>query len=129
MKPLEIEWRHLDKDGYTCERCSDTGATIRGLLDTLAQELNPHGWAVAFKETLLTENQVPESNSVYFNGIPIETLLPNARRSDNCCTSCGEILGSPTMCRTIEQDGQTYEAIPAALIREAALNFIRQANK
>jgi hypothetical protein len=129
MKPLEIEWRHLDKDGNTCERCSDTGATIRGLLDTLAQELNVQGWAVAFKETLLTENQVPESNSVYFNGIPIETLLPNARRSDNCCASCGEILGSPTMCRTIEQDGQIYEAIPAALIREAALNFIRQANK
>lgn len=25
MTRIEIEWRHLDKDGKTCERCSDTG--------------------------------------------------------------------------------------------------------
>jgi hypothetical protein len=126
MKILEIEWRHLDKDGATCERCADTGATIRGLLGALSRELQPTGWEVTFKETLLDESEIPESNSIYFNGVAIESLLPNARRSDNCCASCGEILGSPTMCRTIERGGETYEAIPAALVREAARNFIQR---
>jgi hypothetical protein len=126
MKQLEIEWRHLDKEGGTCERCADTGATIRGLLGSLEQELDPLGWQVTFKETPLTENEVPGSNSIYFNGTALEELLPNARRSNNCCASCGDILGSPTMCRTIERDGRTYEAIPAALVREAALNYIQR---
>lgn len=129
MKHLEIEWRHLDKDGRTCERCSDTGATIRGLLKGLAQELHPLGWEVTFKDTPLTENEIPESNSIYLNGVSLESLLPNARRSDNCCDSCGEILGSPTMCRTIERGETTYEAIPAALVREAALNFIQRKSR
>jgi tartrate dehydratase beta subunit/fumarate hydratase class I family protein len=29
MKRLEIEWRHLDKEGRTCDRCADTGDEVR----------------------------------------------------------------------------------------------------
>jgi len=29
MNPLEIEWRHLDKEGNTCVRCSETGAALK----------------------------------------------------------------------------------------------------
>ncbi|MDX9786050.1 MAG: DUF2703 domain-containing protein [Desulfobacterales bacterium] len=126
MKQLTIEWRHLDKDGKTCDRCSDTGETVRNAHETLVKELHPKGWEVTLKEILLTENEIPESNTIFFNGIPIEQLLPNARKSENCCTSCGELLGSPTMCRTIERYGQTYEAIPAALILEAANLYIQK---
>lgn len=28
MKTLEIEWRHLDVQGETCDRCYDTGENL-----------------------------------------------------------------------------------------------------
>ena len=124
MNRLEIEWRHLDKDGKTCDRCSDTGETVRAAYADLVEELKPKGWEVTLKETLLTDQEIPESNSIYFNGIAIEKLLPDTRKSENGCALCGEILGSPTMCRTLERDGQTFEVIPAGMIAEAAHKFI-----
>ena len=129
MKRLEIEWRHLDKDGETCERCSDTGKTVRAVFADLVKELGDKGWEVCLKETLLTDQEIPDSNSIYFNGVAIENLLPETRKSENCCVSCCEILGSPTMCRTLERNGQTFEAIPAAMIMEAAHRFIETQNK
>lgn len=127
MNRLDIEWRHLDVKGNTCERCSETGETIRGAYETLLKELQPQGWEVTFKETLLTESEIPESNMILINGIPMEELLPEAKKSENCCDSCCEILGAPTLCRTIEQHGRTYETIPASLILEAAKNYIKGA--
>ena len=129
MNVLEIEWRHLEKDGKTCDRCSDTGATVRAACADLIETLKPKGWEVALKETLLSDQEIPESNSIYFNGIAIEKLLPDTRTSENCCASCGQILGAPTMCRTLERNGQTFEAIPAAMIVEAAHRFIETRTK
>jgi small redox-active disulfide protein 2 len=126
---LEIEWRHLDKDGKTCDRCSDTGDSVRSAYQTLIRELQPKGWQVTLKETLLTDEEITESNSVYLNGIAIEKLLPGTYKSENCCSSCGEILGAPTMCRTLERNGQTFEAIPAAMILEAARRVVEAQNK
>lgn len=122
MKPmlLVIEWRHLNKAGQTCDRCADTGQSVRSAVESLVDALEPGGWKVALKETLLTEEEICESNAILLNGVPLEQLLPNTRKSENCCASCGELLGSPTMCRTLERDGQTFEAIPATLIVEAA---------
>lgn len=129
MNRLEIEWRHLDKDGKTCDRCSATGEAVRAAYADLAKELELNGWEVSLKETLLTNQEIPESNSIYLNGIAIEKLLPETRRSENCCASCGEILGAPTVCRTLERNGQTFESIPAAMILEAAHRFIETQNK
>ncbi len=125
MNQLEMEWRHLDKEGNTCERCSNTGETVRDAYEALRKELAPKGWGVTLKETLLTENEIPESNMILLNGTPIEQLLPDAERSENCCASCGELLGAPTRCRTIERHGRTYETIPVSLILEAANTYIR----
>ena len=125
MRRLEIEWRHLDQEGKTCDRCMDTGEEVRKACEILSGELAPSGWTVSLTETLLTYQEVPESNSIYLNGVPIEDLLPNTNKSENCCDSCCEILGAPTLCRTLERSGNTYEAIPAALILEAARRFIQ----
>jgi hypothetical protein len=128
MKRLEIEWRHLDKAGKTCDRCSDTGTEVRRACEDLTRELEPAGWMVSFRETRLTEKEIPESNAVLLNGIPIEELLPKARKSENCCASCGDLLGAPTNCRTIVRDGRTYETIPAAMIVEAARHLLDKLN-
>lgn len=36
---LTIEWRHLDVDGATCVRCSETGKTLQDVTEDLTQEL------------------------------------------------------------------------------------------
>lgn len=126
MNVLEIEWRHLDKDGKTCDRCLDTGETVRNAYDSLVRDLLPKGWEVRLKEIILSDQEIPESNSIYLNGIAIEELLPKAHKSETCCVSCSELLGAPIMCRTIQKDGQIFEAIPADMILEAAYRFIQK---
>jgi hypothetical protein len=124
MAVLEIEWRHLEKDGKTCDRCSNTGESVQTAYDMLVQQLRPEGWQVVVKETLLTADEIAESNAILLNGVPIEQLLPNARKTENCCASCGDLLGAPTLCRALIMDGRTYDAIPAALIVEAAQQIV-----
>lgn len=126
MKRLKIEWKHLDKGGQTCERCGDTGETVRRVVQELNGELQAKGWQVALKETLLTETEIPESNEIMLNGVLLEEILPQASKSENCCSSCEDLLGLPTLCRTIEYKGQTYEAIPPELIREAVYKVINK---
>ena len=38
MKELEIEWKHLDVDGKTCDRCAGTGDEIHQFINRLHEE-------------------------------------------------------------------------------------------
>jgi hypothetical protein len=120
MKTLEIEWRHLDKNGRTCLRCSDTLQSLQQVIQQLAVECAPHGVEIVYRETKLPIEQLSESNLILFNGIPLEAALPGASAAENECPSCGDLCGEPGLCRTVSVGGQTFEAIPAALIRQAA---------
>lgn len=120
MKELTIEWRHYDKEGATCLRCSATGKTLEQVVADLQRELAPHGVRITFNETKLTEEQIPESNLVLFNGTPLEGLLAGAEAAENGCASCACLTGRETSCRIIEYGGKTYEEIPEELIRTAA---------
>ncbi|MFO1371876.1 MAG: DUF2703 domain-containing protein [Candidatus Competibacteraceae bacterium] len=44
MKTLEIEWRHLDQDGRTCLRCSDTLQSLQQVIAQLAAECRCTAW-------------------------------------------------------------------------------------
>ncbi|MBK8182070.1 MAG: DUF2703 domain-containing protein [Candidatus Competibacteraceae bacterium] len=120
MKTLEIEWRHLDQDGRTCLRCADTLQSLEKVVSRLAAECAPRGVRIEYRETKLSLEQLAESNLILFNGIPLEAVLPNASASENECQSCGDLCGEPAVCRTVSVGGRTFEAIPAALIRQAA---------
>ena len=124
MKTLVIEWKHLEVDGNTCVRCSDTGEALREAIEQLAEECRSLGWEIKFKETRLAAEDVAESNAILFNGKPLEALLPEARASATHCESCSRITGKSTACRTIEFAGDTYGSIPASLIRQAAGRII-----
>lgn len=120
MKTLEIEWRHLEKDGYTCVRCSDTGQALSEVVSKLASECKSSGLEIKYKETKLTEKDISESNLILFNGEPIESVIPEANASQSHCESCCEITGkSTTSCRTLEISGKSYEGIPESIIRQA----------
>lgn len=119
MKTLEIEWRHLDEKGETCERCYDTGENLANEIKRLKRALEPRGIKIVFKETKLNDKQIPESNTVLFNGVPIEDIL-KIKVSENYCESCTALLGNDTYCRTVMFEGNEYEDIPAKAIRQAA---------
>lgn len=119
MKHLEIEWRHLEKEGNTCVRCSDTGRALEEVMADLSEECRPCGWEIFFKEIKLTGKDIAESNMILFNGVPIEEILPGARASESYCASCCEFTGAPTSCRTVEYESRSYETIPESLIRQA----------
>lgn len=120
MKSLEVEWRHLEKDGHTCVRCSDTGEALKEVVAKLASECKPYGVEITYKETKLTEKDISESNIILFNGEPIESVVPEAKASESHCESCCEITGdSTTSCRTLEISGESFEGIPESVIRQA----------
>lgn len=121
MKTLHIEWKHLEKDGATCERCGHTGQSLTQAIEKMRGELAGRDIALTFTETILSEHDIPKSNSILFNGVRLETLIPGAKSSENHCQSCSELTGRETRCRTVEVGNVLYEALPAALIRQAAL--------
>jgi hypothetical protein len=124
MNTLRIEWAHYEKDGVTCARCGDTGRPLKQAVDALRDELAARGIRVSFTETLLAEQDIPQSNAVFFNGMPLEALIPGATASENHCQSCSELTGRDTRCRTVEIDGLLHEALPQALIRQAAFRAL-----
>lgn len=120
MSRLAIEWKHLVQDGNTCQRCDSTGATLRGLLDALSADMARNGVEVSFSEMPLGPDDLAESNVILFNGRPIESWLPGAQVKETHCQSCCDMIGEEVNCRAVEVNGIIYEAIPEALIRDAA---------
>lgn len=123
MKTLEIEWKHLDVSGETCNRCNDTGENLMQEVKRLSRALQYKGIDVKLIETKLDETQTSKSNSIYLNGIAIEEIL-EIEVSENYCDSCSDLLGAETYCRTVAYDGNEYEDIPAKAIRDAAYKML-----
>ena len=119
MKHFSVEWKHLEEHGKTCNRCSNTGKIIMDIIRELKDELKERNINVTFTETKLSRENVAESNSVFFNGVAIEDILPDINISKNFCASCSCITEKETYCRTIEYKGKTYEEIDETIIRKA----------
>jgi hypothetical protein len=123
LKTLKIEWKHLDIEGETCNRCYDTGENLNQEVKRLNRILQPKGINIEWFETKLDDTQIPQSNTILFNGIPIEDIL-NIEISENYCESCSTCLEAETYCRTVIYDGQEYEEVPAKAIREAVYKVL-----
>jgi hypothetical protein len=118
MKNVEIEWRRLVKDGATCERCADTGALLEQLVGRLNAECRPRGVSVTLRTVALGPEGIAESNRIRIDGQRLEQLQPQIVIGRNDCSSCGELLGHPQDCPTVELGGETREVPPAWLIRQ-----------
>lgn len=100
MKKLTIEWQHLDVEGDTCDRCYDTGENLLMEIKRLNRALKSRGIEIEYIETKLDDSQIPISNTLLFNGIPMESIL-DIKVSENFCESCSVLLKKDTYCRTI----------------------------
>ncbi len=125
MKSVTIEWRHLDVDGDTCDRCGDTGVEVRRAVEQLNDECAPAGYRFDLAETRLAADALADSNAILIDGQPLESLLPNGTAGSSECTSCaGLIAAESASCRTVEVDGDRFERVPAELIRDAACRLL-----
>ena len=86
----------------------------------MRSELAPLGIQLIFVETKLSQEELDQSNTILFNGVPLEHLLEGAVASKSTCQSCSCLIGTNASCRTVEYDDHSYEEIPEALIRQAA---------
>ena len=124
MKMLAIEWRHYEKDGKTCDRSATTGRNLQIVVAELANKLKQEGVEVRFKEIVLTEADLSQSNMIRFNGVPMEELLSGSWVAENACTSCSCLVGEDVTCRAVEYAGEIFEDIPAELIRKIAYKVL-----
>lgn len=120
VKKLMVEWKHLDRFGQTCIRCSATGKTLVQVIDEMKAKCASQGIEVTFQETRLTIARLKESNEVLFNGVPLEKLLPDAKVFESDCPSCATLTGQTSCCRGVEVGQKRYEEIPEELIWQAA---------
>lgn len=125
MKVLKIEWQRLvDEKGQTCQRCGETEKEVQKAFKSLKQSLAPLGIKVALEnkaiDPLTCAKDVLQSNRIWIGGHTLEEWL-NAKVGKSSCEFCCEELGNEAECRTVEIEGQVYEAIPANLIVEAGL--------
>jgi hypothetical protein len=117
MKTIEIEWRHLDKKGTTCNRCSLTTKNLKSAIRDLTGKCK--NVIFRFREVKLPSNKISQSNQILLNGKPLEQILPEAKLSKNFCGSCAKIIGSFVQCRTLAWKGKSKDAIPVKWIKEA----------
>lgn len=127
MNKISIEWKHFDKEGKTCERCSGTGSNLLKAIAKMQKEL---GVKISFKETKLLEERMSESNEIIIDGAFLENLIPDIKTEENKCPSCGDLIGQPESCncRTLNQGEKVFEEIPIEMIEQAILNKINLKN-
>jgi hypothetical protein len=119
MKTHLIEWKRLVRQGRTCDRCENTGATLRQVVRGLNTDCAKARVRFRLKTTRLPGARLAESNTILIDGQPLERLVPRLRAVETDCPSCGELTGKPSKCRALEVNGRTRESVPAELIRAA----------
>ena len=97
-KELAIEWQHIGADvSDTCERCAATGTTLQQVLKDLRPYFAQKNIRMVFKETVLPDDQLPDSNRILINGKALEDCLDNARVKQTPCCSCSCITGKDSV--------------------------------
>lgn len=124
MKILHIEWKHFEKQGKTCSRCNETGINLQQSIRELKKSLLEKGIKIQLKETKLTEDQMDKSNSIFFDGVPIEDVLNEVTVLRNTCNSCGDLTGNPCVCRAVQTNNDVHDDIPKEMIKQAILKSI-----
>jgi hypothetical protein len=121
IRAINIKWqRLLDDQGQTCPRCRATGEVVQEAVRSLSLSLFPLRIGVRLQEEILDTTEFAadpsQSNRIWIEDRPIEDWLGAQTGQSACCDACGD-----AECRTMEIDGQTYEAIPSEMIIRAGL--------
>lgn len=120
MRIVEIEWKHLDVSGETCDRCLSTGESLKQKILELKDILASQQIQIILKESKLKEERVNESNEVYIDGEAIENII-DVRVDYNYCASCSTLTNKDISCRSIVYNNHHYDEIPSFALHDAIL--------
>jgi len=125
-RDLIIEWKHIGNNVTgTCERCSLTGGAILDVLEELQPYFRQKNVTARFRETVLPDAMIEESNQVIINGTPLEEYLSDAEVVQTPCCSCACITGQDEAeCRAIDYEGDRYEAISPDLLKRVIIGIV-----
>ncbi|OPX65898.1 MAG: hypothetical protein A4E36_02180 [Methanoregulaceae archaeon PtaB.Bin009] len=125
-KTLIIEWKHIGNNVTgTCERCSLTGGAILDVLEDLQPYFRQKNVTARFRETVLPDAMIEESNQVLINGVPLEEYLSGAEVVQTPCCSCACITGQDEAeCRAIDYGGNRYEALTPDLLKQVIIGVV-----
>ncbi|MDD1711088.1 MAG: DUF2703 domain-containing protein [Methanoregulaceae archaeon] len=125
-RDLVIEWKHIGNNVTgTCERCSLTGGAILDVLEELQPYFRQKNVTARFRETVLPDAMIEESNQVIINGTPLEEYLSDAEVVQTPCCSCACITGQDEAeCRAIDYEGDRYEAISPDLLKRVIIGIV-----
>lgn len=128
---LVIEWKHIGNTVTgTCERCSLTGGAIQDVLEELMPYFKEKNVTARFRETVLPDSQIEQSNQVLINGIPLENYLSGAKVVQTPCCSCACLTGQDEAeCRAIDYEGERYEAITPDLLKRVIISVVESAEE
>jgi len=128
---LVIEWKHIGNTVTgTCERCSLTGGAILDVLEELTLYFKENNVTARFRETVLPDSQIEQSNKVLINGIPLENYLSGAKVVQTPCCSCACLTGQDEAeCRAIDYGGDRYEAITPDLLKRVIISVVESAEE
>jgi len=119
-KILIIAWQRLVTEGNTCPRCGSTEDELDKAVHQLKEKLKLLDIDVVLEKAELSINEFKKdpvkSNSILFNGTPLENIINAKTGKSQCCDVCGD-----EECRTVEIKGETFETIPAEIIVRAGL--------
>jgi hypothetical protein len=123
---LVIEWKHIGNTVTgTCERCSLTGGAILDVLEEVTPYFKEKNVTSRFRETVLPDSQIEESNQVLINSIPLENYLSGAKVVQTPCCSCACLTGQDEAeCRAIDYGGDRYEAITPNLLKQVIIALV-----
>ena len=123
-RDIIIEWKHIGKDvENTCERCGETGAALIQAIEKARPALEKEGISIRIIETLLPDERIAESNSIFFNGMPFEDLIGGMVTSTPCCSCACIVDAEEVECRAVDHNGAIYQSIPPELIFEVIERF------
>ena len=125
-RDLVIEWKHIGNNVTgTCERCSLTGGAILDVLEELQPYFRQKNVTARFRETVLPDARIEDSNQVIINGTPLEEYLSDARVVQTPCCSCACLTGQDEAeCRAIDYGGDRYEAITPDLLKRVIISVV-----
>lgn len=121
MKTIKIVWQRLvDEQGATCDRCGGTEQELDKAVRFLQKTLAPTGIRFSLEKKALARQEVvpdpSQSNRIWIDGRPLEKWLGAKVGKSPCCGPCEGLE-----CRTLEQNGSSYETVPAELIIKGGL--------
>ena len=121
QRTLELVWRHSSGQTEPCILCTDTGKTLRELIEELLPVFDDEGIQLDFREEIVPPGTPVPINLLRANGVPFHALLSRAARGEEYCHA-SKCMPIHNLHRQVQSyDRVTCDEAPERIVRKALL--------